>query len=162
MRSERRASRGSAMAIAVRGVAYQLAGGAVIVATMSACTMTRGIVRLRSESANGAITKEEMQMAADTVVRNACPRIVGDGVKAEGVISLRVVEDINDSDVSARVLKSSGDSHLDAVLAELASQLPPRFTSVPIRLYNPRYDVAVRYACARDGYGVTGKAIVDL
>jgi hypothetical protein len=47
-------------------------------------------------------------------------------------------------------------------LAELAPQLPPRFTSVPIRLYNPRYDVAVRYACSRDEYGVTGKASVDL
>ena len=162
MRSERRASRGGAMEKTVRRVAYQAAFGAVLVATISACTMTRGIVRLRSQSSKGSITKEEMQMAADTVIRNACQRIVGDGVMAEGVINLRVVEDINDSDVSARVLKSSGDLHLDAVLAELASQLPPRFTSVPIRLYNPRYDLAVRYTCGRDEYGVTGKANVDL
>jgi hypothetical protein len=146
----------------VRRVACRVVAGAVLIGTMSACAMAHGIVRFRSDSAKGAITAEEMRIAADTVVRNACPRIVGDGVKAEGVISLRVVEDVNETDVSARVLKSSGDSHVDAALAELASQLPPRFTSVPIRLYNPRYDVAVRYACARDSYGVTGQALVDL
>ena len=162
MRSERRASRGFAMEKTVRRVAYQVLAGAVLVGTMSACTVTRGIVRFRSNSANGAISPEEMRIAADTVVRNACPRIVGDGVKAEGVISLRVVEDINESDVSARVLKSSGDTHVDAMLAELASQLPPRFTSVPIRLYNPGYDVAIRYTCGRDEYGITGKANVEL
>lgn len=162
MRSERRASRGSAMEKTVRRVAYRMVIGAVMAVTISACSMTRGIVRFRSESSKGLITMEEMQMAADTAIRNACPRIVGDGVKAEGVISLRVVEDVNESDVSARVLKSSGDTHVDAVLAELASQLPPRFTSVPIRLYNPRYDVAVHYTCGRDEYGVTGKANVDL
>ena len=162
MRSESRTSRGRAVETAVRHVAYQMVAGAILVATMSGCAMAHGIVRFRSDSAFGSITKEEMQIAADTVVRNACPRIVGDGVKAEGTISLRVVEDVNFSDVSARVLKSSGDAHVDAALAELASQLPPRFTSVAIRLYNPRYDVAVRYACARDGYGVTGTAAVDL
>ena len=162
MRSERRASRSAATEKTVRHVAYRVACAAVLVASMNACAMSRGIVRLRSESSKGSITKEEMQMAADTVVRNACPRLVGDNATAQGVIKMRVVEDVNDSDVSARVLKSSGDSHVDAVLAELASQLPPRFTSVPIRLYNPRYDVAVRYACGRDEYGVTGKANVDL
>lgn len=146
----------------MRRVAYHMTAGVVLVATMSACAVTRGIVRLRSNSSKGSITAEEMRIAADTVVRNACPRIVGDGVKAEGKISLRVVEDVNDTEVSARVLKSSGDFHVDAALAELASQLPPRFTSVPIRLYNPRYDVAIRYACARDEYGVTGTATVDL
>ncbi|MDQ2765530.1 MAG: hypothetical protein M3Y30_00115 [Gemmatimonadota bacterium] len=162
MRSHRHASRSGAMEKTVRRMAYRMASGAIVVAAMSACSMTRGIVRLRSESAKGSITTEEMQMAADTVVRNACPRIMGDGVKAEGTIALRVVEDINETDVSARVLKSSGDPHVDAALAELASQLPPRFTSVPIRLYNPRYDVAVHYTCLRDEYGVTGKASVDL
>ena len=162
MLSEHRAAPWGALEKTVRRVAYRMAAGAVLVATINGCAATRGIVRLRSDSANGSITKEEMQIAADTVVRNACPRIIGDDVKAEGTISLRVVEDVNFSEVSARVLKSSGDFYLDAVLAELASQLPPRFTSVPIRLYNPRYDVAVRYACYRDSYGVTGTAAVDL
>jgi len=162
MRRERRASRWAAMKKTIRRVAYQVVAGVVLVGTTSACAVTRGIVRLRSDSSKGSITTEEMRIAADTVVRNACPRIVGDGVKAEGTINLRIVEDVNDTDVSARVLKSSGDMHVDAALAELASQLPPRFTSVPIRLYNPRYDVAVRYACARDEYGVTGTATVDL
>ena len=162
MRSERRASRWSAMEKTMRRVAFRSATLAVVVGTMSACAVTRGIVRLRSDSGKGSITTEEMRIAADTVVRNACPRIIGDGVKAEGKVSLRVVEDVNDTEVSARVLRSSGDSHVDAALAELASQLPPRFTSVPIRLYNPRYNVAVRYACARDEYGVTGTATVDL
>ena len=162
MRRERRASRSGAMEKTVHRVAGRIVAAAVLVATMSACAVTRGIVRLRSDSGKGSITTDEMRIAADTVVRNACPRIMGDGVKAEGTISLRVVEDVNDTEVSARVLKSSGDSHVDAALAELASQLPPRFTSVPIRLYNPRYDVAVRYACARDEYGVTGTATVDL
>ena len=44
----------------------------------------------------------------------------------------------------------------------VAVRLPPRFRDKAQQVYTPRYDMAVRYTCVRDAYGITGRAAVSL
>ena len=60
------------------------------------------------------------------------------------------------------MLKSSGNERIDATVVDLAALLPPRFRDKAQQVYTPRYDMAVRYSCVRDAYGVTGKAAISL
>ena len=71
-------------------------------------------------------------------------------------------QDAFDDVISARLVKPSGNEHIDAAVVDLASLLPPRFRDKAQQVYTPRYDMAVRYTCVRDAYGVTGRAAVSL
>lgn len=131
-------------------------------AMVTACASFGGIVRTRSNVVSGVITEDEMRMTVDTVVRNACEEMGSDEQVTRGVVAVRVSQDLFDDVISARVVKSSGNPHIDAAVADLAALLPPRFRDKAQQVYTPRYDMAVRYTCVRDAYGVTGRAAVSL
>jgi hypothetical protein len=143
-----------------RRAGVALTGAAVVLC--AACASFGGVVATRENAVSGLITEQDLQVAVDTLVRNACPRIVGDGVQASGVVAVRVLQDSFDSEIKAHVTKSSGDPHVDETIADLVSQLPPRFQDKAQQMYTHRYNLAVRYTCARDAYGVTGGASVSL
>lgn len=132
------------------------------IATLTACASFGGIVSTRNHVVGGVITEDEMRMTVDTLVRNACEEMPGDQQVVRGLVSIRVSQDVFDDEISARVVKSSGNPHIDATIADLAALLPPRFRDKAQQVYTPRYDMAVRYACVRDAYGVTGRAAVSL
>jgi hypothetical protein len=108
------------------------------------------------------ITEDELRMTMDTVVRNACEQMGDVGEVKRGVVAVRISQDVFDDVIQARVVKSSGNAHIDATVADLAALLPPRFRDKAQQVYTPRYDMAVRYTCARDAYGITGKAAISL
>jgi len=132
------------------------------IATLTACASFGGIVSTRSHVVGGVITEDEMRMTVDTLVRNACEEMASDQPVVRGLVSVRVSQDVFDDEISARVVKSSGNPHIDATVADLAALLPPRFRDKAQQVYTPRYDMAVRYTCVRDAYGVTGRAAVSL
>jgi hypothetical protein len=132
------------------------------IATLTACASFGGIVRTRSNVVSGVITEDEMRMTLDTVVRNACEQTGDAGEVTRGTVAVRVSQDVFDDVISARVVKSSGNPHIDATVADLAALLPPRFRDKAQQVYTPRYDMAVRYTCVRDAYGVTGRTAVSL
>ena len=150
--------------MSVGAVVARRSGAALIavVAALSAACASTGVVATRENAVSGLITEQDLQVAVDTLVRNACPRIVGDSVAARGVVAVRVLQDDFDSEIRAHVTKSSGDEHVDETIAELVSQLPPRYRDTAQQVYTHRYNLAVRYNCARDAYGVTGGASVSL
>jgi hypothetical protein len=131
-------------------------------ASLGACAMGGGVVRIRHGGGDGQLTVEDMQQNVDTLVRSACQRIVGDAPKLSGTAAVSVVQDPQEHETRAKVTRSSGDLYMDEVLADLASMLAPRYRETAMRQYNPRYDVSVHYSCARDAYGVTGVAAVEL
>jgi hypothetical protein len=132
------------------------------VAALTACASFGGIVSTRNHVVGGIITEEEMRMTVDTLVRNACEEMGSDQQVVRGLVAVRVSQDVFDDEISARVVKSSGNPHIDATIADLAALLPPRFRDKAQQVYTPRYDMAVRYTCVRDAYGVTGRAAVSL
>ncbi|HWE42208.1 MAG TPA: hypothetical protein VG432_06880 [Gemmatimonadaceae bacterium] len=132
------------------------------IATLTACASFGGIVSTRNHVVGGVITEDEMRMTVDTLVRNACAEMGSDEQVVRGLVSVRVSQDVFDDEVSARVVKASGNPHIDAAVADLAALLPPRFRDKAQQVYTPRYDMAVRYSCVRDAYGVTGRAAVSL
>jgi hypothetical protein len=132
------------------------------IATLTACASFGGIVSTRNHVVGGVITEDEMRMTVDTLVRNACEEMSSDQQVVRGLVSVRVSQDVFDDEISARVVKSSGNPHIDATVADLAALLPPRFRDKAQQVYTPRYDMAVRYTCVRDAYGVTGRAAVSL
>lgn len=131
-------------------------------ASLGACAMGGGVVRIRHGAGDGQLTVEDMQQNVDTLVRSACQRIVGNAPKLSGTAAVSVVQDPQELETRAKVTRSSGDLYMDEVLADLASMLAPRYRETAMREYNPRYDVSVHYSCARDAYGVTGVAAVEL
>jgi hypothetical protein len=132
------------------------------IATLTACASFGGIVSTRNHVVGGVITEDEMRMTVDTLVRNACEEMASDQQVVRGLVAVRVSQDVFDDEISARVVKSSGNPHIDATVADLAALLPPRFRDKAQQVYTPRYDMAVRYTCVRDAYGVTGRAAVSL
>ena len=132
------------------------------IATLTACASFGGIVSTRNHVVGGVITEDEMRMTVDTLVRNACEEMASDQEVVRGLVAVRVSQDVFDDEISARVVKSSGNPHIDAAVADLAALLPPRFRDKAQQVYTPRYDMAVRYTCVRDAYGVTGRAAVSL
>ncbi|HET9004331.1 MAG TPA: hypothetical protein VFN39_10075 [Gemmatimonadaceae bacterium] len=151
-------------AFSARGVVPRAARLAAIasIATLTACASFGGIVSTRNHVVGGVITEDEMRMTVDTLVRNACEEMAGDQEVVRGLVAVRVSQDVFDDEISARVVKSSGNPHIDATVADLAALLPPRFRDKAQQVYTPRYDMAVRYTCVRDAYGVTGRAAVSL
>ena len=129
---------------------------------MTACASIGGMVRTRNNVVGGVITEDEMRMTMDTVVRNACEEMGEMGEEARGTVSVRISQDAFDNQIQARMLKSSGNERIDATVVDLAALLPPRFRDKAQQVYTPRYDLAVRYSCVRDAYGVTGKAAISL
>jgi hypothetical protein len=146
-----RAPRGAARVTAIASIAM-----------LTACASFGGIVSTRNNVVGGVITEDEMRMTVDTVVRNACEEMASDQQVLRGLVSVRISQDAFDDVISARVVKSSGNPHIDAIVVDLASLLPPRFRDKAQQVYTPRYDMAVRYTCVRDAYGVTGRAAVSL
>lgn len=140
--------------------ARQIALLAIAAAVASACTLPR-VVATRQSAVSGLITEEDLRISVDTLIRSSCERIMENG-QSSGVVKVRVTQDVFDQEIRASVTKSSGDAYLDAMLADLVSQLPPRYPEQAQKLYNPRYDLAVRYTCHRDAYGVTGEAAIQL
>jgi hypothetical protein len=132
----------------------------VVAIVASACTLPR-VVATRPSAVSGLITEEDLRLSVDTLIRSSCERIMETG-QASGVVKVRVTQDIFDQEIRASVTKSSGDAYFDAMLADLISQLPPRYPEQAQKLYNARYDMAVRYTCHRDAYGVTGEAAIQL
>ena len=151
-------------AFSARGVVPRVARLAAIasIATLTACASFGGIVSTRNHVVGGVITEDEMRMTVDTLVRNACEEMASDQQVVRGLVAVRVSQDVFDDEISARVVKSSGNPHIDATVADLAALLPPRFRDKAQQVYTPRYDMAVRYTCVRDAYGVTGRAAVSL
>jgi hypothetical protein len=135
---------------------------ALVAMLCTACASVGGIVRTRENAVSGLITEEDLRIAVDTLVRNACPRMVGESAEAHGTVAVRVLQDLFDSEIKAHVTQSSGDQHVDETIADLVSQLAPRFRDHSQTMYTLRYNMAVRYNCARDAYGVTGGASVSL
>ena len=131
-------------------------------ASLTACASFGGMVSTRSNVVGGVITEDEMRMTLDTVVRNACEEMGALDYPIRGQVSVRVSQDAFDDVISARIVKPSGNEHIDATVVDLASLLPPRFRDKAQQVYTPRYDMAVRYTCVRDAYGVTGKTAVSL
>ena len=164
MRGQRLAPRAT-VRVASRSRAARVVLAFVLAATsmmiFSGCA-SGGLVSVRRSALQGMITVEQMQMTVDTLVRNACPRLIGDDVTAEGVLKVRVLEDPFDSEIRARVTRSSGDLRMDQSVTELVSQLTPRFREARMQMYTQKYDVQVHYSCGRDSYGVTGQAAVEL
>ena len=132
------------------------------IATLAACASFGGLVSTRSNVVSGVITEDEMRMTLDTVVRNACEEMGALDYPIRGQVSVRVSQDAFDDVISARSVKPSGNEHIDATVVDLASLLPPRFRDKAQQVYTPRYDMAVRYTCVRDAYGITGKTAVSL
>lgn len=130
--------------------------------SLSACASFGGVVSTRNNVVGGVITEDEMRMAIDTVVRNACEEMSGFDEVQRGMVSVRISQDAFDNQIQARMLKSSGNERIDATVVDLAALLPPRFRDKAQQVYTPRYDMAVRYSCVRDAYGVTGKAAISL
>ena len=126
---------------------------------VAACTLPR-IVATRQSAVSGLITEDDLRVSVDTLIRSSCERIMETG-QASGTVKVRVTQDVFDNEIKASVTKSSGDAYFDAMLADLVTQLPPRYPEQAQKLYNPRYDVAVRYTCHRDAYGVTGEAAIQ-
>ena len=139
-----------------------LALGAIATMMTAACASFGGIVRTRNNVVGGVITEDEMRMTMDTVVRNACEEMGDVNEVQRGFVSVRISQDAFDDQIQARVVKSSGNPHIDATVADLASLLPPRFRDKAQQVYTPRYDMAVRYTCERDAYGVTGRTAISL
>ena len=131
-------------------------------ASLTACASFGGMVSTRSNVVGGVITEDEMRMTLDTVVRNACEEMGALDYPIRGQVSVRVSQDAFDDVISARLVKPSGNEHIDATVVDLASLLPPRFRDKAQQVYTPRYDMAVRYTCVRDAYGVTGRTAVSL
>ena len=131
-------------------------------ALLTACASFGGMVSTRNNVVGGVITEDEMRMTLDTVVRNACEEMGALDYPIRGQVSVRVSQDAFDDVISARIVKASGNEHIDATVVDLASLLPPRFRDKAQQVYTPRYDMAVRYTCVRDAYGVTGRAAVSL
>lgn len=142
--------------VATIAIAFASVGG------LTACASIGGMVSTRNNVVGGVITEDEMRMAIDTVVRNACEEMIGFDEVQRGVVSVRISQDAFDNQIQARMLKSSGNERIDAAVVDLASLLPPRFRDKAQQVYTPRYDMAVRYSCVRDAYGVTGKAAISL
>jgi trans-2-enoyl-CoA reductase len=138
------------------------AGVVASIMALTACASFGGVVRTRANVVGGVITEDEMRMTVDTVVRNACEEMADFAPEQRGVVSVRISQDAFDNQIVARVVKSSGNEHIDATVADLASLLPPRFRDKAQQVYTPRYDMAVGYTCVRDAYGVTGKAAISL
>lgn len=132
------------------------------IASLAACASFGGLVSTRSNVVGGVITEDELRMTMDTVVRNACEDAGMSEEVSRGLVAVRISQDPFDDVISARVVKSSGNPHIDATVVDLASLLPPRFRDKAQQVYTPRYDMAVRYTCVRDAYGVTGRAAVSL
>ncbi len=132
------------------------------VAMLTACASFGGMVSSRSNVVGGVITEDELRTTMDTVVRNACEENGESDAVTRGVVAVRITQDAFDDAISARVVKSSGNPHIDATVVDLASLLPPRFRDKAQQVYTPRYDMAVRYTCVRDAYGITGKAAISL
>lgn len=151
-------------AFSARGVARRAVRLAAIasIASLTACASFGGIVSTRNHVVGGVITEDEMRMTVDTLVRNACEEMASDQQVVRGLVAVRVSQDVFDDEISARVVKSSGNPRIDAAVADLAALLPPRFRDKAQQVYTPRYDMAVRYTCVRDAYGVTGRAAVSL
>jgi len=149
---------------AVRGAVRGAARFTVVasIATLTACASFGGLVSTRSNVVSGVITEDELRMTMDTVVRNACEDGGMSDEVTRGVVAVRISQDAFDDVISARVVRSSGNQHIDATVVDLASLLPPRFRDKAQQVYTPRYDMAVRYTCVRDAYGVTGRAAVSL
>lgn len=150
--------------MSVGAVVVRRSGPALLAVAAVLCVAcaSAGVVATRENAVSGLITEQDLQVAVDTLVRNACPRIVGDSAVARGVVAVRVLQDDFDSEIKAHVTKSSGDQHVDETIADLVSQLPPRYRDAAQQVYTHRYNLAVRYNCARDAYGVTGGASVSL
>ena len=132
------------------------------ITTLAACASFGGMVSTRNNVVGGVITEDEMRMTLDTVVRNACEEMGALDYPIRGQVSVRVSQDAFDDVISARLVKPSGNEHIDATVVDLASLLPPRFRDKAQQVYTPRYDMAVRYTCVRDAYGVTGRTAVSL
>ena len=132
------------------------------IASLAACASFGGLVSTRSNVVGGVITEDDLRMTMDTVVRNACEDAGMSEEVSRGLVAVRISQDPFDDVISARVVKSSGNPHIDATVVDLASLLPPRFRDKAQQVYTPRYDMAVRYTCVRDAYGVTGRAAVSL
>ncbi len=137
---------------------------AAVMTTIStvACASIGGMVSTRNNVVGGVITEDEMRMTMDTVVRNACEEMGEMGEETRGTVSVRISQDAFDNQIQARILTSSGNERIDATVVDLAALLPPRFRDKAQQVYTPRYDLAVRYSCVRDAYGVTGKAAISL
>lgn len=131
-------------------------------ASLTACASFGGMVSTRSNVVGGVITEDEMRMTLDTVVRNACEEMGSLDYPIRGQVSVRISQDAFDDVISAKLVKPSGNEHIDATVVDLASLLPPRFRDKAQQVYTPRYDMAVRYTCVRDAYGVTGRTAVSL
>ena len=132
-------------------------------ASLTACATFGGrMVATRSNVVSGVITEDEMRMTLDTVVRNACEEMGALDYPIRGQVSVRISQDAFDDVISARLVKPSGNEHIDATVVDLASLLPPRFRDKAQQVYTPRYDMAVRYTCVRDAYGITGRTAVSL
>ena len=138
------------------------AGFIAAMATLTACASFGGMVSTRNNAVSGVITEDEMRMTMDTVVRNACEQLTDADEVTRGVVAVRISQDAFDEAIQARLLKSSGNAHIDETAVDLAALLPPRFRDKAQRAYTPRYDLAVRYTCVRDAYGVTGRAALSL
>lgn len=132
------------------------------IAMLTACASFGGMVSSRSNVVGGVITEDELRTTMDTVVRNACEQNGDDEAITRGVVAVRITQDAFDDAISARIVKSSGNPHIDATVVDLASLLPPRFRDKAQQVYTPRYDMAVHYTCVRDAYGITGKAAISL
>ena len=142
------------------GVAARQVVLVLALASVAGCTLPR-VVASRQSAVSGLITEEDLRISVDTLIRSSCERIMESG-QATGVVKVRVTQDVFDNEIKASVTKSSGDEYFDAMLANLVTQLPPRYPEQAQKLYNPRYDLAVRYTCHRDAYGVTGEAAIQL
>ena len=138
------------------------AGVVAAMATLTACASIGGMVSTRNNVVGGVITEDEMRMTMDTVVRNACEQRGDADEVTRGVVAVRISQDAFDEAIQARLLKSSGNAHIDETAVDLAALLPPRFRDKAQQVYTPRYDLAVRYTCVRDAYGVTGSAAISL
>jgi len=138
------------------------AGIIAAIATLTACASFGGMVSTRNNAVSGVITEDEMRMTMDTVVRNACEQLGDADEVTRGVVAVRISQDAFDEAIQARLLKSSGNAHIDETAVDLAALLPPRFRDEAQQVYAPRYDLAVRYTCVRDAYGITGRAALSL
>ena len=138
------------------------AGVIAMVAMLTACASFGGMVSTRNNVVGGVITEDEMRMTMDTVVRNACEQSGNTDEVTRGLVAVRVSQDSFDEAIQARLVKSSGNPHIDETAVDLAALLPPRFRDKAQQVYTPRYDLAVRYTCVRDAYGITGRAAISL
>ena len=123
-----------------------IAIAAASMTALTACASFGGVVSTRNNVVGGVITEDEMRMAVDTVVRNACEEMIGFDEVQRGMVSVRISQDAFDDQIEARMTKSSGNERIDAAVVDLAALLPPRFRDKAQQVYTPRYDMAVRYS----------------